>query len=141
MRRFCRSSRSGSSTVNMNRQFAQNALDLIRMGVVVFSNVDDNVADADPVALAEIEARYEAFIAALQIEQETILRFFEMQFAERAEALQHFYDLMDSASNRGDNEQLSLAVQGIVGIIRENPLLGYTEFRQAWADTTRPLEL
>ena len=106
----------------------------------VLSAFNSDDAD-DQVALAEIEAHYNAFVAALRIEQETILRYFEMQFAERAKALQHCYDLMEAATDNGDNAQLELAVQGIIGIIRENPLLGYAEFRKALADTSQPIEL
>lgn len=103
----------------------------------VIDRFTDNEA-GDPTALAEIEARYDAFIEALRIEQQTILRYFEMQFAERAEALGHFYDLLDRAR---DKEQLEVAVSGIVGIIRENPLLGYAEFRKAIGDPTQKIEL
>lgn len=106
----------------------------------VLSGFNSGVQD-DQVALAEIEAHYNAFIAALRMEQETILRYFEMQFGERAEALRHCYDLMESATDNGDNSQLELAIQGIIGIIRENPLLGYAEFRKALADTSQMIEL
>ena len=91
--------------------------------------------------IAEVEARYNAFLEALRIEQQTIIQYFEMRFTERAEALRNFFDLMESASEHGDNTQLEFAVQGIIGIIRENPLLGFEEFRKALGDPTKIIEL
>ena len=64
-----------------------------------------------------------------------------MVFGERDNALRQFYDLMDRASENGDNEQLKLAVEGIVGVIRSNPLLGFEEFRNALSDPTKIIDL
>ena len=118
-------------------QHARPTINLILEAVAAW----DDAEATDAAALAEIEARYDAFISALQIEQETILRYFEMRFAERAEALRHFYGLMDSASESGDNEHLEVAVRGIIGIIKENPLMDYAEFRKALADPMQGIEL
>ena len=89
----------------------------------------------------EFETRYNAFVEALRVEQETILGYFDRVFGERDNALRQFYDLMDRASANGDNEQLKLAVEGIVGVIRSNPLLGFEDFRNALSDPTKIIEL
>ena len=89
----------------------------------------------------EFETRYNAFVEALRIEQGTILGYFDRVFGERENALRQFYDLMDTASENGDNEQLKLAVEGIVGVIRSNPLLGFEEFRSALSDPSKIIEL
>ena len=99
----------------------------------------DNESQA--AEIAGVAARYNAFLEALRIEQHNIIQYFEMRFAERAEALRHFFDLMESASESGDNTQLELAVQGIIGIIRENPLLGFEEFRKTLGDPAKIIEL
>ena len=89
----------------------------------------------------EMEARYNAFIEALRAEQETMTAYFDRVFGERENALRHLYDVMDKATAAGDNEQLNTAVQGIVGIIRTNPLLGFEEFQKALADPRKTIEL
>ena len=113
------------------------AIEIIRQ-FVSSSSPSDEGQDTE---IAEVEARYNAFLEALRIEQHTIIQYFEMRFAERAEALRNFFDLMESASESRDNAQLELAVQGIVGVIRENPLLGFEEFRTALGDPTKIIEL
>ena len=89
----------------------------------------------------ELDARYNAFVEALRVEQETILGYFDRVFGERENALRQFYDLMERASEDGDNEQLKIAVEGIVGVIRSNPLLGFEEFRNALSDPTKVIDL
>ena len=97
--------------------------------------------EAQAMEVAEVECRYNAFLEALRIEQRTIVRYFEMRFAERADAIRTFFELMESASESGDNAQLELAVQGVISIIRENPLLGFEEFRKTLGDPTKVIEL
>ena len=92
-------------------------------------------------ARLELETRYNAFVEALRVEQETILRYFDRVFGERENALRQFYDVLDRASRNGDNEQLMTAVEGIIGIIRTNPLMGFDEFQRALADSRRVIEL
>lgn len=89
----------------------------------------------------ELDARYNAFIEALRVEQETILGYFDRVFGERENALRQLYDLMERASEDGDNEQIRVAVEGVVGVIRSNPLLGFEEFRNALSDPTKIIEL
>ncbi len=88
----------------------------------------------------ELETKYSAFVEALRVEQETILNYFDRLFGERENALRQFYDVLDMASRRGDNEQLKAAVEGIIGIIRTNPLMGFDEFQKALADSRRVIE-
>lgn len=48
---------------------------------------------------------------------------------------------MESSFASSDNGQLERAVQGIIGIIRENQLLGFEEFRKAVGNPTKIIEL
>ena len=106
----------------------------------VISLVQQDHQDERRIRL-EFETRYSAFVEALRVEQETILGYFDRVFEERENALRQFYVLMDRASENGDNEQLKLAVEGIVGVIRSNPLLGFEEFRSALSDPSKIIEL
>ncbi len=47
---------------------------------------------------------------------------------------------MESSFASSDNGQLELAVQGIKGIIRENPLSGFEEFRTTLGDPAKIIE-
>ena len=106
----------------------------------VVSIVTQDQADERKVRL-ELETRYNAFVEALRVEQEIILDYFDRVFGERENALRQFYDILDRASRDGDNERLKTAVEGIVGIIRTNPLMGFDEFQKALADSRRVIEL
>ena len=121
----------------MREPLITGAIETITQFVALYLSDDESQA----TEIAEINAKYHAFLEALRIEQHTIIQYFEMRFAERAEALRNFFDLMESASDSADNTQLELAVQGIIGIIHENPLLGFEEFRKALGDPTKVIEL
>ena len=92
-------------------------------------------------ARLELETRYNAFVEALRVEQETILSYFDRVFGERDNALRQFYGVLDRASLNGDNERLKTAVEGIIGIIRSNPLMGFEDFQRALVDSRRTIEL
>ena len=106
----------------------------------IISLVQEDQQDERRVRV-EFETRYSAFVEALRVEQEIILGYFDRVFGERENALRQFYDLMDRASENGNNEQLKLSVEGIVGVIRSNPLLGFEEFRNALTDPSKVIEL
>ena len=88
-----------------------------------------------------IRANHHAFLAALKAEQETLLAYFEKRFAERRETLQEFYEVLHHAVETGNDHQLDSSIAGILGIIRENPLLEYAEFKRAMEDPDTIIEL
>ncbi len=77
----------------------------------------------------------------LELEQEQILRYYELRFAERHEALQEFYDLLHQAVASGNNQHLLFALQSILGIIKLDPLADYDQFVVAYRDTNHVLEI
>ena len=81
-----------------------------------------------------ISANYQAFLAALKAEQESLLTYFERRFAERRETLHEFYQLLHTSVEAGNDHQLDAAIHGILGIIRDNPLTDYAEFKKAFHD-------
>ena len=118
-----------------------------------------NLIDLDPQAIIEagadylktreaevterewIRANYQAFLAALQSEQEDLLTYFEYRFAERREALHEFYHVLHTAVETGDDHQLDIAICGILGIIKDNPLNDYEKFKMAYNDPDTIIEL
>ena len=88
-----------------------------------------------------IRANHQAFLAALKVEQETLLAYFDKRFAERRETLQEFYEVLHHAVETGNDHQLDSSIAGILGIIRENPLLDYAEFKRAFDDPDTVIEL
>ena len=88
-----------------------------------------------------IRANYQAFLAALQAEQESLLTYFEYRFAERREALHEFYQVLHTAVETGDDHQLDAAICGILGIIKDNPLTDYEQFKRAFNDPDAIIEL
>ena len=49
--------------------------------------------------------------------------------------------MLHQAVETGNDHQLDSAIAGILGIIRENPLLEYAEFKRAFSDPDTIIEL
>lgn len=88
-----------------------------------------------------IQAKAQAFQAALQARREILLVYFEHRFAERREALAEFYRLLHIAVETGDTHQLDAAIGGILGIIKDNPLDDFDHFRETWENLDALIEL
>lgn len=88
-----------------------------------------------------IQAKSQAFQAALQARREVMLAYFEHRFAERREALAEFYGLMHVAVETGDAHQLDAAVCGILGVVKDNPLYDFDHFKETWEKPDALFEL
>ncbi len=60
---------------------------------------------------------------------------------ERKGALEQFYSLLHRAVDTGNDQQLQTALSGILGIIQENPLKDFAEFKKNMADPNFVLEV
>ena len=69
------------------------------------------------------------------------MAYFEKRFAERRETLQEFYEVLHHAVETRNEHQLDSSIAGILGVIRENPLLDYAEFKGAFEDQDTVIEL
>lgn len=78
----------------------------------------------------EIWAKRDVLISALNNEKDVILTYFEHRFAERKSSLEQFYNLLHKSVDSGNEIQLQSALAGILGIIKENPLSDFAEFRK-----------
>lgn len=88
-----------------------------------------------------IWAKRDVLITALNNEKEVILAYFEHRFAERKGALDQFYHLLHRAVDTGDGETLQVALNGILGIIQENPLSDFNEFKKNMSNPDFMIEL
>ena len=88
-----------------------------------------------------IWAKRDAIVTELNNEKEVVLSYFEHRFAERKGALEQFYSLLHRAVDTGNDQQLQTALNGILGIIQENPLKDFAEFRKNMSDPDFVLEV
>ena len=77
----------------------------------------------------------------VKAEQQSLLRYYEMKFAERRETLVEFYSLLHEAVETGNDLHLQGALYGILEIIKTDPLADYGEFVRAFRDPGTPLEI
>ena len=89
----------------------------------------------------EIWSKRDVLILALNNEKDVILTYFEHRFAERRAALMQFYNLLHKSVDSGNEIQLQTALTGILGLIQENPLSDFAEFRKNMANPDFKLEL
>ena len=113
-----------------------NAQEVINAGVEYLKT-----REAEKTNREWIRANHQAFLAALQAEQEVLLVYFEHRFAERREALGEFYQVLHKAVETGDDHQLDVAICGILGIVKDNPLNDFEKFRQTYNDPNSIIEL
>ena len=88
-----------------------------------------------------IRTNHQTFLAVLRAEQESLLTYFEYWFAERRETLREFYLVLHNAVENRDDHQLDAAIVGILGIIKDNPLNDYAEFKRTYNDPDTVLEI
>ena len=88
-----------------------------------------------------IWSKRDLLVTALNNEKETILAYFEYRFAERKGALEQFYRLLHRAVDTDDDKELQVALSGILGIIQQNPLSDFAEFRKNMSNPDFMIEL
>ena len=88
-----------------------------------------------------IWAKRDVLVTELNNEKEVVLSYFEHRFAERKGALEQFYSLLHRAVDTGNDQHLETALNGILGIIQENPLKDFAEFRKNMAKDDFVLEV
>ena len=89
----------------------------------------------------EIWSKRDVLVTALNNEKEVILTYFEHRFAERNMALEQFYHLLHRAVDSGNENELQVALDGILGIIQENPLKDFAEFKKNMSNPDFVIEL
>lgn len=89
----------------------------------------------------EIWSKRDVLILALNNEKDVLLSYFEHRFTERKASLEQFYAILHRSVDSGNEIQLQTALTGILGIIQENPLSDFAEFKKNMANPNVKLEL
>ena len=88
-----------------------------------------------------IAANHDVLVARINAERDAILAYFGHRFAERHAALDEFFELLRHATANGDNNQLTAALTGILGIIQQNPLDDFETFKRNFQDPNYVVEI
>ena len=88
-----------------------------------------------------IRAQRDALVTALNNERDLLLDYFDKRFAERRAALEEFFELMHTAVDSKNTDELQAALAGILGILRDNPLGDLAEFRKNWENPNYSIDL
>lgn len=112
--------RAGASVIS-----SANPLEVILAGVEYLK-----IHDQEQTKRLEISAKLQIALETLRAERELMSGYFDRVFAERREELSRLHEYLDRAIESRDSETMAVALNGIVGIVKSCPLLGYSEFRQ-----------
>lgn len=88
-----------------------------------------------------IIAKRDIAIQTIQSQEKLILMYFERRFSERKEALQNFFLLLTEAVTSKDDKQLEVALAGLLGIIKDNPLGDFKVFRENMLNSDYEIEI
>lgn len=69
------------------------------------------------------------------------MAYFDKRFDERKAVLDKFFGVLDGAVEGQDRETLHVALEGILGVLKDNPLADLESFRKSMLDPDHLLEL
>lgn len=88
-----------------------------------------------------VRDHHRTLLEKVRIEQENLLRYYEMKFSERKVTLEEFYWLLREAVQSGNDVHLQSALYGILDVIKTDPLSDYDQFVRAYQDPDIRLEI
>lgn len=91
------------------------------------------IIQAEETKRAQIAKQRDVLIKALESERQFMLAYFEQRFAERRQALDRFFHLLDYGVTHHDTKSVDTALTGILGIIQDNPLRDFETFKKCMA--------
>ena len=103
-----------------------NPLELAREFVVY-----KKIAEEQHTERKKIIAKRFIAISAIEAEKEVILTYFKHRFKERGDALKHLFEVLTDAVKQKNDNAMDKALEGIVGIVKDNPLKDFDNFRKA----------
>ena len=86
----------------------------------------------------EITTREKITIAEIQAKRELLINSLECSFDERAKNFNSLFQLVERAIDNEDNQQLSLALQGIITLAQSSPFDSLTDFSRVKAALDDP---
>ena len=88
-----------------------------------------------------IRNQRDTIVRALEYEKDVLLAYFDRRFDEREASLDRLFNVLDRAVDEGDHKVLDKAVDGIIGVLNENPLKDLKTFKDNMSDPNFQLEL
>ncbi|HEY1013856.1 MAG TPA: hypothetical protein VGE07_14190 [Herpetosiphonaceae bacterium] len=89
---------------------------------------------------AQIAARRDVLVLALETERALMAQYIERHFAERKTALDALVQLLHTGVAAKDTALVDRALMGMLTILQENPLTSLAAFRQQLADPNGVIE-
>jgi len=77
-----------------------------------------------------IKAKRDIAIKSIEAQKEILLDYFNKRFSERKDSLNKFFTVLDNAIKEKDDKQLDVALAGILGILKDNPLGDFQTFKE-----------
>lgn len=77
-----------------------------------------------------ISAKRDIAIKSIEAQKEILLDYFNKRFSERKDSLDKFFDVLANAIKEKDDKQLDVALAGILGILKDNPLGDFQTFKE-----------
>lgn len=99
------------------------------------------IIQAEETKRAQIAKQRDALIEALETEHQVMLAYFAQRFAERRDALDCFFLLLDYGVTHHDTASIDAALTGILGIIQDNPLRDLETFKKCMVRPDFEIEL
>ncbi|MBA4251988.1 MAG: hypothetical protein C0425_10020 [Chlorobiaceae bacterium] len=86
--------------------------------------------DEQKTAREHINAKRDIAIKSIEAQKEILLDYFNKRFNERKDSLEKFFTLLDNSIKEKDDKQLDVALAGILGILKDNPLGDFQTFKE-----------
>lgn len=90
---------------------------------------------------AYIAEQRRVLLAAIMSERAMIEQFMDHRFAERKAALGKFFTILQQGVDSRDHQIIDRSLQGILGILQENPLAELESFRTQWKQDSFVIDL
>jgi hypothetical protein len=90
---------------------------------------------------AEIYRKRDTAIAVINAQKETMLEYLRLRFGERSKLYDQYFALIDKALISNDAEIVGKALEAIMVTYKENPFLGFDDFKKIARDNNSVIEI
>jgi hypothetical protein len=102
-----------------------NPLDVLRVYLDYRKTAEIQVTERE-----RIWAERDKALAAIEAERDLLLVYFKQRFEERKGALEQFFGLLKEGSIAKDADKIDVALEGILGVVKDSPLKDFESFRR-----------
>ena len=91
------------------------------------------IAEEQQTERQRIIARRDVAVLALEAERDALLEYFKLRFSERRHALDEMFRVLHTALEHKNDSAMERALNGILEIVKDNPLKDFESFRTSRA--------